>query len=155
MRLAVNTPLALTRFSKSDDGIFSHLFDADKNLIAFTLEHAYDREPKIPNGTYKCVRATHHLPWHQDEIDPRFEALGAKLVTIEDKLYIEFETFEVTGVEGHEGLLLHWGCYNRDSNGCALLGDGVQEVMLTNSRATFAKFMTEMSGVNEFDLVVS
>lgn len=124
--------LTLCRFSKSDQGIFSHLFDEDKNLIVYTLEHAYNREPKIPDGTYRCVRGVHRL--HEDQP--------------------AFETFEVTGVPRHSGILFHCGNWERDSAGCILVGTRVDGNMITDSRKAFAKFMDLMEGVEEFELVV-
>lgn len=124
--------LTLMRFSKTDAGIFSHLLSEDRQLIAYALEHAYNDEPKIPDGEFKCVRGMHRL--HDDSP--------------------EFETFEVTGVEGHTGLLFHCGNFQYESKGCVLLGSGIEGDMLTRSRDAFAKFMEFMNGVDEFELVV-
>lgn len=124
--------LTLARFSESDDGIFSHLWDEEKNLIAYTLEHAYNKAPKIPHGTFKCVRGTHQL--HENSAP--------------------FETFEITGVEGHSGLLFHCGNLQSESQGCVLVGSGLEGNMITESRKAFEKFMELMTGVDEFDLVV-
>jgi hypothetical protein len=95
---------------------------------------------KIPNGVFDCVRGIHAL---------------------EDG--VPFETFEITGVEGHSGLLFHWGNYNKNSKGCVCTGEdfvdapksSVHEDMVTNSRATFAKLMTLQTGVDRFQLTVT
>jgi len=120
------------------DGIFSELYDEKGTLIAHTLEHSYDNKPKVFNGTFKCVRGPHRL----------------------HNMTEDFITFEITGVTGHENILFHWGNFNKDSEGCVLLGtaeatgaDGAQ--MVTSSRPCFAKFMAGLEGVNEFSLVVS
>src|SRR4051812_34647731 len=96
--------LKLVRKEFRQDGIFSELYDEQDNLIAHTLEHAYllggkgpgeegyTYIPKIPNGTFTCQRGPHRL--HGMDHD--------------------FETFEITGVEGHDNLLFHWGNYNKD-----------------------------------------
>lgn len=124
--------LTLNRFSKSDAGIFSHLFDEQKDLVAVTLEHAYESEPKIPNGTLKCVRGMHRL--HPDSP--------------------AFETFEITGVGGHSGLLFHCGNFAYESQGCVLLGTALDGNMVTESRKAFDKFMALVGDLEEFDLVV-
>ncbi|MGZ3686663.1 MAG: DUF5675 family protein [Bdellovibrionota bacterium] len=133
--------LRLTRKLFRADGIFSELADDAGKEIAMTLEHAYPNgqfySPKIPNGTYLCVRGKHQL----------------------HGMLAPFETFEITGVAGHTGLLFHPGNVNQDSEGCVLTGEKIadagQAEMVTNSRATFAKFMQRMDGLNEFPLIVT
>lgn len=129
--------LILTRVEKRPDGIISKLTDANGNLIAWTLEHSYDGEPKVPNGLYVCARGEHELI-HQPP----------------------FETFEVMRVIGHSGILFHVGNFNEDSEGCILLGeafatvDGGTRAMVTNSKVAFAKFMAIQYGLNTFQLSV-
>jgi hypothetical protein len=134
--------LSLTRVSGDIDGIFGELHSEHGQRIAETLEHAYPTSsgyaPKIPAGTYVCVRSLHRLHGMTED----------------------FETFEITGVTGHEGLLFHWGNYNNDSEGCVLVGQDLKalstgERMITNSRAEFAAFMALQEGVDTFTLVVS
>ena len=140
--------LTLVRFKFAPDGIFSRLLDADGTQIAVTLEHAYPDgmsgyAPKVPLGTYLCERGTHCLK----------KGLG---------LGQPFETFEVMDVPGHTGILFHAGNFNRDSAGCLLLGealvdpdgDGPKDEMVTNSRATMAKFLDIQAGVDTFELTV-
>jgi Family of unknown function (DUF5675) len=124
-----NMKLQRTRYTA--DGIFGWLLDSSGNGTAHTLEHSYDLKPKLPAGTYKCVRGKHQLH-------------GG----------IPFETFEVTGVAGHSGILFHVGNYNKDSDGCILLGAGTLPGMITNSRLAFALFMDSLRGINEFTLEV-
>ena len=137
--------LLLVRFLHRSDGIFSRLLNADGEQLAVTLEHAYgDMEsgfqPKIQPGTYECVRGLHRLD------------KGRGLMTA------PFETFEVTGVVGHTGILFHAGNWNKDSHGCILLGMAIAESeageMVTNSRATMARFMEWQAGVDRFELTV-
>lgn len=136
--------LTLTRKEYRPDGIFSDLRKNDTgDLVAVTLEHAYadphDSEylPKIPSGTYTCVRGQHRL----------------------HNMTQDFTTFEITGVAGHSNLLFHRGNYNSNSEGCVLLGqfktltsDGNQ--MITNSKQTFNDFMSLQAGVDTFTLTV-
>lgn len=127
--------LKLKREKHQEDGIFGILVDKRGKVLAYTLEHSYDLKPKLPNGTFKCVRGMHCLK-------------GGK----------PFETFEITGVEGHTGILFHTGNWNKDSSGCVLLGDAIRESrqgeMITNSKVTFADFMDLQKNVNEFTLIV-
>lgn len=133
----IQPAFTLVRNEFRDDGIFSTLCDKDGNIVAKTLEHSYNKLPKIPNGTWKCVRGPHRL----------------------HNMTEDFITFEITGIAGHSDLLFHWGNYNKDSEGCVLMGAADAMVgdieMITNSRVTFAKFMASLEGVNEFYLKVS
>jgi len=136
--------LKLIRRNYRLDGIFGELTDEDGNHICFTLEHSYADlnakeclSPKLPNGTYTCQKGMHRLKGMQED----------------------FETFEVMKVPGHWGILFHTGNYNEDSEGCVLLGEGLGNrykngVMLTNSKKAFAKFMTMLKDVDQFELVV-
>ncbi len=137
--------LDLVRNSNRSDGIFSQLLTADEeHSVCMTLEHAYpgknDFQPKLPNGTFICKRGKHRLHGMTED----------------------FETFEITGVEGHSGMLFHWGNLNRDSEGCVLTGDAIAEYpagaphteMITNSRAAFARFMKLQEGADQFTLRV-
>lgn len=120
------------------DGIFSELYNDKGELIAHTLEHSYDNLPKIPNGTWTCIRGLHRLHGMTED----------------------FITFEITGIAGHSDLLFHWGNFNKDSEGCVLVGqaeaaqaDGSH--MVTASRPTFQKFMDGLNGNNQFQVIVS
>lgn len=126
----------LTRKEFRSDGIFSELTNQDGKIVAHTLEHSYANLPKVPNGIFKCVRGPHRL----------------------HNMTQDFITFEIMGVVGHDNILFHWGNYNKDSEGCVLVGESVVESqkikMVTNSKATFAKFMASLEGFDEFVLTV-
>lgn len=133
--------LTLARFLYRQDGIFGRLTDENYKQLAVTLEHAYKTDaggwmPKIPAGTWTCVRGRHRL----------------------DGMLHDFETFEVTGVPGHTGLLFHKGNWNKDSKGCILLGadtgESTEGQMITNSLATFGTVMGLQSGIEQFTLTV-
>lgn len=125
------------------DGIFGELVDDNHNLIAHTLQHSYGDDasgwtPKIPDGEYLCVRGMHRL----------------------HNMTEDFETFEITGVEGHTNLLFHWGNYDADSEGCVLLGMGIAESapgiqMITFSKAAFARLMKIQERCDHFTLHVN
>lgn len=133
--------LKLFRYEAKESGVFGELSTWEGEDIGQTLEHAYkkiDEEsgnefyaPKLEEGVYLCVKGTHRL---------------ADLVP--------FETFEITGVKGHKGILFHAGNYNDDSSGCVLLGEKRVEDMLIRSKKTFTKFMSMLKDVNEFYLEV-
>ncbi len=129
--------MTLTRFRKDVGGIFSYLKDQNGNQIGVTLEHAYGDppEPKIPNGKWLCQRGTHEL------------AVGPP-----------FNTFEVTGIEGHTGLLFHRGNVDEDSEGCILVGNALgqlgDEEAVMGSALAFLNFLSRQEGVNEFWLTV-
>jgi hypothetical protein len=97
-----------------------------------TLQHAYDNNlPKLPSGVYTCVRGTHQL------------LHGGP-----------FETFEITGVPGHDKILIHPGNAESDSEGCVLVGASRVSNMITNSRITFEKFLALQDGCDSFQLTV-
>lgn len=128
--------LYLKRQEFREDGVFSHLEDSKGNLIAATLEHSFDLKPKVYDGVFKCVRGTHRL--HNN---------------------VPFETFEITGVVEHSGILFHVGNYNSDSDGCVLLGTDIapsdKGQMVRHSMIAFSKFMGLLEGQQSFDLIVS
>lgn len=134
--------LVLTRNKRQMDGVFSTLTDEHGAVLAKTLEHAYgdNFEPKLQPGSYGCKRGAHRL----------------------HGMTSDFETFEVEGVKGHKGILFHVGNYNADSDGCILLGEKVQNasvhanttLMITNSKAAFASFMSKVAGSDSFVLIV-
>lgn len=124
--------LTLTRRDFTPDGIFSELTD-DRGKISFvTLEHSYDGKPKLYDGTFKCVKGTHEL--HD---------------------CIPFQTFEITGVTGHTGILFHVGNFNKDSDGCVLVGMDRDDKMIRHSIIAFSKLTGFLENVQEFTLVVT
>lgn len=133
----------LKRAIFSELGIFGTLTlgeDTDAKIFR-TLEHAYEISesiwmPKIPVGTYVCKRGMHQL-----------EGMTAP-----------FETFEILNVPGHTNILIHVGNYNKDSEGCVLIGLAAVlaggNPMITQSREAFNEFMEMQIGVDEFTLAV-
>ncbi len=116
------------------EGIFGVLMVGSTEFAC--LEHAYPQpdggyKPKLQPGTYVCVRGQHRL-----DSGP-------------------IETFEITGVPGHSGILFHYGNYNRDSNGCVLVGKEREGDMITLSRTAFQNFMDLLKGVDSFNLIVT
>lgn len=128
--------LTLKRNNNTSSGIFGTLTDPFGDVVAVTLEHAYlllnTYEPKIPPGTYICVRGEHQL----------------------HGMLTPFNTFEITGVPGHTNLLFHAGNFNADSEGCVLLGHAVDGDMVTSSKITFAHFMALQDDAQQFTLEV-
>ena len=122
--------------------VLEHAYAADAADVANSAD-AYDGQdfiPKIPPGIYDCVRGKHRL----------------------ESMTEDFETFEITGVAGHKKLLFHWGNYNDNSDGCNLTGEkfaeGVEHAahveMVTNSQATFKRFLAAQEGLDSFKLTV-
>lgn len=68
------------------------------------------------------------------------------------------ETFEISGVPGRTHILFHAGNRPRDTQGCVLLGRGVEEAdgarMLVGSRLSVAGFMDKLRGEAAFELAV-
>lgn len=128
-----NMDLTLTRLENKDTGIFGTLTGTGLNLA--TLEHAYQNadgswSPKIPVGVYTCQRGNHQL--HSGPI----------------------ETFEVLNVPGHTGVLIHYGNFEADSEGCILVGSEREGDEVINSKVSFHLFMTLQTGSDTFQLTV-
>lgn len=126
----------LTRVNRRPDGIFGELASGS-SFQCVTLEHAFEQAdgtfaPALPAGTYTCQR----------RLSPHFNE----------------DVFEILSVPGHDYVEIHPGNFNRDSKMCVLVGEAVaddgSEEMVTNSRATFDRFMALQSGVQEFQLSV-
>ncbi len=133
--------LILRRLEYEEDGIFSQLETIKAEKVAVTLEHAFTDGaggfyPKLPPGVYTCKRGMHTLK----------------------NMLTPFETFEITGVPGHTGMLFHVGNFNADSDGCVCLGREIGQSnkgqMVTSSKPAFFDFMELQSGVLEFKLDV-
>ena len=134
--------LILKRAEYRPDGIFSDIFCSKTGAFLFSaLEHAYQHGdewlPKVKDGVYTCVRGPHKLKADGDS----------------------FDTFEIKGVEGHWGILFHVGNYNRDSQGCVLVGTGLgwtsgKQKMIVGSKLAFDKFMRLQGDAQEFTLTV-
>lgn len=122
--------LKLIRKEFKDDGIFGVLITETGTVLAQTLEHSYDGLPKLEPGNYTCVRGQHEL--HSGPI----------------------ETFEITGVDGHKGILFHPGNTEADSEGCVLLGRSRQGDTIIHSREDFNAFLALQQNVRSFELVV-
>jgi hypothetical protein len=128
---------ALTHNRFCSDGIFGVLNTAEGQLVAYTLEHSYDNKPKLSDGIYTCIRGPHRL-----------HGMTEDFITFEIKGVPDFEGKSVTGV------LFHWGNYNKDSEGCVLLGSEATPTMITHSRQTWADFMKYLDGIDSFKLKV-
>lgn len=114
------------------DGVFGELRNDQGHFVGDTLEHAYSKnggwEPKVPAGKYVCVR---HAPKH-----------------------LSYETFLLTNVPGAEGILIHRGNTEADSEGCILLGTSRQGTSITHSKEAFEKLMALQQGCSSFMLTV-
>lgn len=140
--------LTLTRKEFRKDGIFGELTDDHGDFFLFTLEHAFQITsnpdgwaPKLAAGVYKCLLSQHAL--HD----------GVKFFTYQIMDVPPFMDHPVTGI------LFHHGNYNKDSDGCVLLGLGQGREqsggkMLTSSDKACAHLMKTQVGLTEFTLTV-
>ncbi len=128
----------LSRDHCGPDGCFGAM--TGEGFTCQIAEHAYQGDdgwaPKVPAGTYRCVRGVHAL----EDGKP-------------------FTTYEILGVAGHSGLLIHPGNLPQvDSKGCLLTGElrGVIEgsPAVINSRQAFAEFLAVCDGDAEISLTV-
>jgi Family of unknown function (DUF5675) len=129
--------MLLTRTSFEQSGIYGLLTSEDGSFSCVTLEHAFlqpdgSYAPITNPGAYTCI-------------------LGE--FTLVD--YPPGQYYQITGVIGHTHVLIHFGNYNANSDGCVLVGQSRVGDMVTNSDKTFKSFMAYMNGVNSFTLTIS
>jgi len=125
----------LKRTEYGQDGVFGELSSDDTDEVFTTLEHAFERldgpyRPKLNAGIHICTLGTHNLDHSQGDL-----------------------LYEINNVPGHSGILIHVGNYNRDSDGCVLIGTALGNKCITGSRTALATFMA-LQGGQEFTLTV-
>ena len=130
--------MKLIRNDKNQYGVFGNMTQDDGTQVAATLEHAYQQpdnswSSKIPDGSYTCVRGQHQL----------------------HGMAHPFITFEITNVPNCTNILIHMGNFDKDSEGCVLVGASRSGNMVVNSVVTFNAFMASMAGIDSFQLDVS
>lgn len=121
--------LTLKRVSVTPEGAFGVLLDERGLPFAVTLEQTDALfDVKIPVGTYRCVPT-------------QFYRGG-------------YPTFEITGVPGHTRLLFHMGNYEKDTEGCVLVGSEFRGTWIAGSRLAFNTLMEKTAGQTAFNLEV-
>lgn len=129
--------LKLIRDWRGAEGIFGQIYAAGSPIKLFsTLEHAYPYDSsnmsftaKVAPGSYVCNRhAPNRLP---------------------------YETFEIMNVPDFQGnpvsgILFHVGNFNRDSEGCILLGMRSSNNAVIDSKVAFDQFMELQKGCDSF-----
>lgn len=129
--------MILIRNSFEESGIYGELLNDLGQQIAVTLEHAYKNTfgnyyPKVPESYYNCILGTHQL----------------------EGMIHSFQTYELQDVPDHSNILIHMGNYNKDSDGCILLGEERSGDMITNSVKTFDSFISSLNGKQSFMLEI-
>lgn len=138
----------LKRSQSSLYGVFGSLVSDDEQFKFSTLEHAFllpqcnEFFPKVAAGLYTCKRGTHLLEPTERHPAPK-----------------PFDAFEVQNVPNFAGqkvtkILIHVGNYNKDSDGCILIGNAIQASCLIESQAAFDRFMELQDGVDAFTLFI-
>lgn len=125
----------IKRVFLSKDVTFGVLALDDDAPICVTLERPWlNNAPNvscIPAGQYTCKRVN----------SPKFG-----------------NVFEVTGVTGRSKVLIHWGNWVTDTEGCIVLGESYailkNEVAVAQSKAAFDEFMAKLAAVDSFQLTI-
>lgn len=122
----------LKRISNTDYGVFGVLLEGAIPFAA-TLEPPW-RDNKvnvscIPVGLYRCERMQSHK-------------FGM--------------TFKVVGVKGRSDILFHKGNFEKDTQGCVLIGEEFDTIdgkaVITRSGKGYSEFMQRLDGEDEFAL---
>jgi len=108
----------IRRWMSPQSTIGEMLIDGER--ICFTLEDPIRTGPKVPGetaipaGRYQVVIT----------YSPKFKRLMPLIV----------------GVPGYDAIRFHWGCTNKDTEGCVLTGDSMGPDRLYRSKAAFERF---------------
>lgn len=120
--------LVLKRVAMTPEGAFGVLL-ADGHPFAVTLEQTDAAlATKIPPGVYRCEPTIFHRG--------------------------NYATYEVTGVPGHTRLLFHMGNYEKDTEGCILVGSEFRSSWIAGSRLAFQTFLAKTDAATGFELEV-
>lgn len=134
--------LELVRFAIVLKGAFGVLLVDGAPCGPITLERTYPVDPTLPWGEQRLLIPSSPRPYRC--LRTIFHRGG-------------YETFEVTGVEGHSRLLFHYGNTEEDSDGCILVGLRYSPFApgILDSRRGHELFMSILHGQGAFDLTVS
>jgi len=119
----------LERIRQDDSSLYGLMKGDGYVKLGVTLERLFYGKPKIPAGTYVCKR----------RFSGRFQC----------------DVFEVTGVPFCTFIEIHPANYVTQLEGCVGIGTAFGPDMITQSRLAFDKFMADLQGVDEFNLIVS
>lgn len=111
--------LLLNREIQDEATIGRLLWGSD--FLYYTLEPpapSTDNKGCIPEGRYQI-----QMQW-----SPRFQR----------------EMPHLQNVPNFEGILIHWGNYVKDTEGCILIGLGETQTTITQSKAAFADFVPKL-----------
>ena len=119
----------LKRYSYTDNGTFGVLLDGKRPLV-LTLEEPWLENKRnvscIPEGRYKCV--PHNGFKYKD-------------------------TWKLLDVPGRSAILIHVGNTILDTEGCILVGRGLNEYMITQSRNAMEYIKTQFTREFMLDIV--
>lgn len=128
--------MTITRTHKRDDGTFG-VFDDEGQPFGVTVEPAKGSKGRylVPPGERLCKRVN----------SPKFG-----------------NTFEITGVEGHDHILFHWGNKYQDSLACVIVAEkfGVLDGQTAIQESKnipgegFLEFLKRTEGLDQFKLVI-
>lgn len=105
---------------------------------------------------FEC--ATLELPWNENKRNISCIPIGEYQVTPYSSVKYP-NTFEVLGVPGRAYILMHWGNYYFNTEGCILLGRNVMDINgdgeydITHSKDTFSDFR-KVLGDQDFELSI-
>lgn len=122
--------ITLKRTHFLEQGVFGELYNQNNDLICYTLEHSYNLKPKVPSGVYKI----------NYEYSPKFGCL----------------LWELKGVPNCTEIKFHAGNTQEDSDGCILVGLGVNlnNFSLVSSRDAVKKLRNALINFNKYTLEV-
>lgn len=122
--------LRLVRHTFTENSTIGNLY-VNGEQFCHTLELPYRNNENnissIPLGTYKVIR------WNTEKFGKHFKVLD---------------------VESRSDIVFHYGCFPSKTEGCILLGTGVGEDRLFNSRRAQRKLSSELKQYKNFTLTI-
>lgn len=131
--------MKLQRLSQDATETRGHLIDEDANVVV-------------------CV--TLERPWLDNQHDVSCIPAGSYVTKRVHSPHFGCEVFQIMDVPNRGNVLLHWGNFVTNSEGCVLLGtafadlNGDGTIDITASKAAFETLMAKFAGVDSWPLEV-
>ena len=137
--------LLLQRFSTGDESTLGILYRDYRQFRCFTMEDQ-PNEPKVPGET--------RIPAGRYKIELRTD--GGMNARYSKKFDWHFGMLWLQDVPGFTYVYIHYGNYERDTDGCILVGDGCQsnvldDGMVMSSVASYTRLYSEIMQAMDAD----
>lgn len=122
--------LLLQRTTRTPQSTEGKLF-VDNVFQCYTLEPTYREQPDVPVSAWKVFGST-AIP------------LGTYAVEVTYFYRDQYYTPLLANVPGFDGIRIHIGNFPKDTEGCILVGDGIGQDKVLNSRVAFNALLAKI-----------